>query len=309
VGSLVAYYTLATRLLRPIGGLIEVNVDLQVARAALARIFELLDQAPEIQEEAGARAPAAIRGEVVLKGVSLAWSDGTVALRGVDLTIPAGGVVAIVGPSGGGKSTLAALLPRYLDPQTGEVILDGLDVRSWPLKDLRRHVGFVPQETQLFHDTLAANLRLASRGASEEQILEAVEIAGLGDFVRAAPLGLETVVGEQGLRLSGGERQRLAIARALLKAPTVYILDEATSALDPRTERQVLSRFLDRVRGRTVVLIAPRLTSLVEVDRIFVLGEGGIVSSGTHDDLYRAGGLYRRLYDDQMRGTDELPAS
>ncbi len=304
VGSLVAYYTLATRLLRPIGGLIEVNVDLQVARAALARIFELLDQVPEIREESGARAPAAIRGEVVLEGVGLAWSDGTVALHGVDLKIPAGGVVAIVGPSGGGKSTLAALLPRYLDPQTGEVILDGLDVRRWPLGDLRRNVGFVPQETQLFHDTLAANLRLASRRATDAQILEAVEIAGLGDFVRAAPLGLETVVGEQGLRLSGGERQRLAIARALLKAPTVYILDEATSALDPRTERQVLSRFLDRVRGRTVVLIAHRLTSLVGVDRIFVLSEGGIAASGTHDDLHRAGGLYRRLYDDQMRGGD-----
>jgi len=244
-----------------------------------------------------------------LRGVGLTWSDGTVALHGVDLEIPAGSVVAIVGPSGGGKSTLAGLLPRYLDPHSGEVLLDGLDVRGWPLRELRRSVGLVPQETQLFHDTLAANLRMASRRASDAEIMEAVEVAGLGEFVRSTPEGLETVVGEQGLRLSGGERQRLAIARALLKGPAVYILDEATSALDPRTERQVLSRFLDRVRGRTVILIAHRLTSLVGVDRIFVLSEGGIAASGSHDELYRAGGLYRRLYDDQMRGGDERTAS
>lgn len=309
VGSLVAFYTLATRLLRPISGLIEVNVDLQVARASLARIFELLDLVPEIREEAGARAPLAVRGGIVLDGVGLTWPDGTTALRKVDLEIPPGGVVALVGPSGSGKSTLAALLARYLDPQAGRVILDGQDARGWPLRELRRSVGLVPQETQLFHDTLAANLRLASRRASEAELLDAVEIAGLGEFVRSIPAGLETVVGEQGLRLSGGERQRIALARALLKAPAVYVLDEATSALDPRTERQVLSRFLERVRGRTVVLIAHRLTSLVGVDRIFVLHDGGIVEGGSHEDLYRAGGLYRRLFDDQMRTGDGEPAS
>ena len=309
VGSLVAYYTLATRLLRPIGGLIEVNVDLQVARASLARIFELLDQAPTILEEPAARAPARIRGEIALNGVGLTWPDGTVALRGVEISIPAGGVVALVGPSGSGKSTLAALLPRYLDPQTGAVILDGVDARSWPLRDLRRSIGLVPQETQLFHDTLAANLRLASRRASDVELMQALEAAGLGEFVRSAPAGLATMVGEQGLRLSGGERQRLAIARALLKSPAVYVLDEATSALDPRTERQVLSQFLDRVRGSTVVLIAHRLTSLVGVDRIFVLSDGAIVGSGAHDELYRSGGLYRQLYDDQMREGDAASAS
>jgi ABC-type multidrug transport system fused ATPase/permease subunit len=231
------------------------------------------------------------------------------ALKGVDLAIPAGSVVALVGPSGGGKSTFAALLPRYLDAHSGEVTVDGRDVRSWPLKELRRNIGLVPQETQLFHDALEANLRRASRRATGAQMMEALEIAELGEFVRSIPEGLGTVVGEQGLRLSGGERQRLAIARVLLKAPMVYVLDEATSALDPRTERQVLARFLDRVRGRTVVLIAHRLTSLVGVDRIFVLSEGAIVASGTHEDLYRAGGLYRRLYDDQMRAGDGQAAS
>lgn len=308
VGSLVAYYTLATRLLRPIGGLIEINVDLQVARASLARVFELLDQAPEIREEPGARAPSDVRGEVVVRSVGLDWPDGTLALRDVDLHAPPGSVVALVGPSGGGKSTLAALIPRYLDPQAGSVILDGLDARGWPLRALRRRIGLVPQETQLFHDTLRANLRLASSRATDAQLMEAIDIAGLSEFVRSIPEGLETVVGEQGMRLSGGERQRLAIARVLLKDPAVYVLDEATSALDPRTERQVISGFLDRVRGRTVILIAHRLTSLVGVDRIFVLSEGRIVEQGAHEDLYRAGKLYRRLYDDQMRARDGEPA-
>ncbi len=307
VGSLVAYYTLATRLLRPISGLIEVNVDLQVARASLARIFEMLDLVPEIREQAGAKAPVAVRGHIALSGVGLAWPDGTRALENVELEIPSGGVVAVVGPSGGGKSTLAALLPRYMDPQAGRVTIDGLDIRGWPLRDLRRAVGLVPQETQVFHDTLEANLRLASPGAPEARLLEALELAGLGEFVRSIPEGLKTTVGEQGLRLSGGERQRLALARALLKDPAVHVLDEATSALDPRTERQVLARFLERVRGRTVILIAHRLTSLVGVDRIFVLARGRIEGSGTHEELYRAGGLYKDLYDDQLRRVGEEP--
>ncbi len=309
VGSLVAYYTLATRLLRPISGLIEVNVDIQVARAALARIFEMLDLVPQIREEAGAEVPPVVRGEIALTDVGLTWPDGTRALESVSLSIAAGGVVALVGPSGGGKSTLAALLPRYLDPMTGRIEVDGIDVRRWPLRDLRRAVGLVPQETQVFHDTLEANLRLACPAVPAARLFEAIEIAGLGEFVRSIPEGLATTVGEHGLRLSGGERQRLALARALLKDPAVYVLDEATSALDPRTERQVLSRFLDRVRGATVILIAHRLTSLVGVDRLFVIAEGGIAGSGTHEELYRAGGLYRELYDDQLRRDREEPVA
>ncbi len=301
VGSLVAYYTLATRLLRPIGGLIEINVDLQVARASLARIFELLDQTPEVREAPGARAPSPVRGAVVFRGVGLTWPGGTPALEDVGLEIAPGEVVALVGPSGGGKSTMAALLSRYLDPQRGAVLLDGVDIRDWPLRDLRRAVGLVPQETQLFHDTLAANLRLAAPRATDAALGEVLATAGLHEFLEALPQGLETQVGEQGLRLSGGERQRLALARALLKDPVVHCLDEATSALDPRTERQVLARFLERVRGRTVVLIAHRLTSVAEVDRIYVLSEGRIVEAGSHDALYAASGLYRRLYDDQLR--------
>ena len=301
VGSLVAYYTLATRLYRPISSLIEINVDLQVARASLGRLYELLDQVPDVTEPPGAKAPGTIRGSLALKGVRHTWEGGTQVLRGVDLEIVPGEVVALVGASGSGKSTLAALLPRYLDPGGGEILLDGVDVRLWPLRDLRRTVGLVPQETHLFHDTLAANLRLARRRASDEEIDDAIEVAGLREFVRSLPEGKDTMVGEQGLRLSGGERQRLALARILLKNPALYVLDEATSALDPQTERRVLARFRERVAGRTVLIIAHRLTSLVDLDRIFVLDEGRIVETGRHADLYRAGGLYRRLYDDQVR--------
>ncbi|MEW6745145.1 MAG: ABC transporter ATP-binding protein [Planctomycetota bacterium] len=301
LGSLVAFYTLATRLHRPISGLIDINIDIQVARASLGRVFELLDMEPEVQEARDAEVPARIEGAIRLHGVSMNWPDGTRALDGVDLEIAPGQVVALVGPSGGGKSTLAALVARYLDPQRGEVAIDGLNVRRWKLKALHRAVGLVPQETQLFHDTLAANLRMARPKAADAELLEALEAAGLGDFVRTLPEGLQTKVGEQGLRLSGGERQRLALARALLKAPAIQILDEATSALDPRTERLVLQWFFEKVKGRTVILIAHRLTSITVADRIHVISEGRLVESGTHMELYALGGLYRTLYDDQSR--------
>ncbi len=302
LGSLVAYYTLATRLFRPISGLVGINVDLQVARASLARLFELLDTEPEVREEPRARVPEKIRGRVSLEAVHVTWPDGTRGLAGVDLHVPEGSVVALVGPSGSGKSTLASLLGRYRDPDRGRVVIDGLDARYWKLRALRRAVGIVPQETRLFHDTLRANLLLARPGASDAELLDALEACGLTAFLSRLPDGLDTVVGEEGMRLSGGERQRLALARALLKDPAIHVLDEATSALDPRTERDVLARFFERVRGRTVVLVAHRLTTVTGVDRIFVLHEGRIVEAGTHGELLAAGGLYRTLWDDQLRG-------
>jgi ABC-type multidrug transport system fused ATPase/permease subunit len=229
-------------------------------------------------------------------------------LSGVDLEISPGQVVALVGRTGSGKSTIAAMLSRYIDATEGEIQIDGVSVRRWPLRDLRAAVGLVPQETQLFHDTLAANLRLARRRATDAELLDALEVAGLAAFVRELPQGLDTTVGEQGLRLSGGERQRIALARVLLKEPFLFVLDEATSALDPQTERIVLDRFRARVRGRSVLIIGHRLTSLTDVDRIFVLEAGRIVESGVHVELYQARGLYRRLYDDQLRHDVEANA-
>ncbi len=301
LGSLVAFYTLASRLYRPISGLITINIDLQVARAALSRVYELLETEPQIQEASDAGEPAEIKGTIRLERVGLTWPGGTRALDGVSLAVEPGQIVALVGPTGSGKSTLAALIARYLDPQEGAVVIDGLDARGWKLRALHRAVGLVPQETQLFHDTIAANLRLANRDASDQEIIEALETASLGEFLSNLPDGLETLVGEQGLRLSGGERQRIALARSLLKAPRIHVLDEATSALDPLTERQVLGRYFEKVRGQTVVIIAHRLTSVTNADRIFVLSNGRIVEAGTHSELYKAGGLYRTLFDEQSR--------
>lgn len=301
LGSLVAFYTLASRLYRPISGLIDINIDLQVARASLARVYELLDREPDITEHDEATTPPEPAGAIRLTGVSLTWPGGTRALDDVTMTVEPGQVIALVGPSGSGKSTLAALAARYLDPQQGTVSIDDLDVRLWKLRSLHRAVGLVPQETQLFHDTIAGNLRLARPDASDAELIEALEVTGLGEFISNLPEGMETVVGEQGLLISGGERQRLALARALLKAPRIHILDEATSALDPRTERRVLSRYFEAIRGRTVILIAHRLTSVTNADRIFVLSDGRLVESGTHNELYQSGGLYRVLFDEQSR--------
>ncbi len=304
VGTLVAFYALAQRLYRPISQLIDVNVDLQIARASLARVYELLDTEPEVQEAPDATVPAPIRGAIRLDGVGLRWPDGTLACRDVTLRVEPGQRVALVGPSGGGKSTLAAMLARALDPQTGALAIDGLDLRRWKLRELRQTVGLVPQETLLFHDTLAANLRLARRDASDAELVDALESVMLGPFLAGLPDGLGTIIGEHGLRLSGGERQRLALARALLKAPVVHVLDEATSALDPLTERRVLRGYYERAAGRTVILIAHRLTSVTDCDRIFVIEAGHLVESGSHAELYGAGGLYRRLFDEQAQGLE-----
>ena len=301
VGTLVAFYTLANRLYRPISGLIDVNIDLQMARASLARVYALVDEEPEVRDPADPAPLPPVAGRLELAGVGLAYPGGSRVLDRVDLEIEAGQSVALVGPSGSGKSTLSALLARYLDPTQGAVRLDGVDLRAIRLRELRKRVGLVPQETLLFHDTVAANLRLARPDATDGKLVEVLSDVALGDFLAGLPEGLDTIVGAQGLRLSGGERQRLALARALLKDAPLLILDEATSALDPGTERRVLSRLFEQRAGRTTILIAHRLTSITDVDRILVLSEGRLVQTGTHDELYRRPGLYRALWDDQSR--------
>lgn len=300
LGSLVAFYTLAARIYRPVSGLVDLNIDLQVAIASLRRVFALLDVEPQVREAPDATVPAAVRGAVQVAGAGLVL-DGQRILRDVGLTIAPGEVVGLVGPSGSGKSTLAALLSRTLDPSEGTVALDGLDLRRWKLSRLRDAVGLVPQETQLFHDTLEANLRFARPDATRAELLDVLRAVQLEALVERLPEGLETPLGEGGMRLSGGERQRLALARALLKHPAFLILDEATSALDPLTERLVLERFLARLAGSTVLLVAHRLTTLTDVDRIFVLDQGRLVEHGTHPELMTRSGLYRTLFDEQLR--------
>ncbi len=300
LGTLVAFYTLAGRLHRPISLLVDIHIELATARAALRRVYHLIDLEPWIRELPGASAPATVAGRLEFAGVDFAW-ENTPILHAITAAIAPGERVAIVGPSGSGKSTLAALAARFLDPTRGSVRLDGLELLRWRLADLRRAVGVVPQEAQLFHDSLAANLRLAAPHAGEVELVEVLEAMQLGPFLAGLPEGLATQVGESGLRLSGGERQRLALARALLAQPVVLILDEATSALDARTERAVLDELSRRLRGRTLVMIAHRLTSVQDFDRILVVREGRLVESGSHTELLAQGGVYRELYDEQVR--------
>jgi ABC-type multidrug transport system fused ATPase/permease subunit len=300
IGTLIAFYTLAGRLHRPISLLVDINIELQMARAALARVYHLVDLVPWIRELPDARAPERVNGRLELEHVDFAW-ENTPILHDLTATIAPGERVAIVGPSGSGKSTVAALVSRFLDPTRGTVRLDGLELTRWKLSDLRRAVGVVPQEAQLFHDTLAENLRMAAPRASDAELVEALGAMQLGPFLAGLQDGLETQVGESGLRLSGGERQRLALARALLADPKVLILDEATSALDARTERAVLDTLKERLRGRTQIMIAHRLTSVQDCDRILVVRAGRLVEVGTHAELIARAGIYREMVEDQGR--------
>jgi ATP-binding cassette, subfamily B, bacterial MsbA len=239
-----------------------------------------------------------VRG-IRFEGVTFRYDDEAV-LRDVSFEVAAGERIALVGPSGAGKTTLVNLLPRFYDVTSGRILLNGADLRDYTLRSLRRQIGLVTQETFLFNDSIAANIAYGSPDATRERIEEAARQAQAHEFVTALPQGYETVVGERGVRLSGGQRQRLAIARAILRNPPILILDEATSALDTESERLVQAALESVMAGRTVFAIAHRLSTITRCNRILVLDSGRVVESGTHSELLAAGGLYRRLYDLQF---------
>jgi len=236
--------------------------------------------------------------------VGFRYGDGDPVLGGISLTIPKGKVVALVGPSGAGKTTLADLLPRFHDPTEGRILLDGVPLTRLKRRSLRALMGVVSQDTVLLNNTVFANIAYGSPDATRERVEAAAEAANAAGFIRQLPQGFDTVLGERGTRLSGGQRQRIAIARALLRDPPILILDEATSALDTESERLVQQAIDRLMQDRTVLVIAHRLATVRDADEIVVLDEGRIVQLGTHDELYRAGGLYRRLHDLQFREDD-----
>ena len=245
-------------------------------------------------------------GEVRFEEVRFGYQPGTVALDGISLTVPAGSTVALVGPSGAGKSTLLNLIPRFYDADAGRIAIDGQEIGSVTLASLRGAIALVSQEVSLFDDTVRANIAYGRFGASEADIEAAAAAAGADRFIRELPQGYDTLVGEHGVRLSGGQRQRIAIARAMLKDAPILLLDEATSALDSESERQVQAALRSLMRGRTTVVIAHRLSTVIGADLICVMDRGRIVETGRHAQLLARNGLYARLYDTQFAAEREL---
>ncbi|MBM3490370.1 MAG: ABC transporter ATP-binding protein [Alphaproteobacteria bacterium] len=304
LGAFTSFLAALLMAYQPLKSLATFNTAIQEGLAAAERIFALLDTRPAIGEVADAPELRLTAGQVRFEAVGFAYAGGRAALSGVDLTVPAGKVVALVGASGAGKSTLLNLIPRFYDVSAGAVRIDGQDVRQVSLRSLRAAVGLVAQEAQLFDDTVAANIAYGRPGASREAIVAAARAAAAHDFIAALPQGYDTAVGENGVRLSGGQRQRLAIARAMLKDAPILLLDEATSALDAESERQVQEALRRLMHGRTTLLIAHRLSTVQSADEIHVLDGGRIVETGSHRDLLARAGTYARLHALQAQGAE-----
>ncbi|MFV0131084.1 ABC transporter ATP-binding protein [Streptomyces sp. HMX112] len=296
IGTLVAFVSLQQGLFRPAVSLLSTGVEIQTSLALFQRIFEYLDLPADITEPDAPVRLAEVRGEVRFEGVSFRYDDKSApTLLGIDVTVPAGGSLAVVGPTGSGKSTLSYLVPRLYDVTGGRVRLDGVDVRDLDFDTLARAVGVVSQETYLFHASVADNLRFAKPEATDEEIEAAARAAQIHDHIASLPDGYDTLVGERGYRFSGGEKQRLAIARTILRDPPVLILDEATSALDTRTERAVQQAIDALSAGRTTITIAHRLSTVRDADEIIVMDQGRVAERGRHEELLERRGRYAAL--------------
>jgi subfamily B ATP-binding cassette protein MsbA len=295
-------------LMAPLKRVTDINEYVQKGLAAAESVFRLIDE--EAEPDRGTRALGRARGEIRFEGVSFHYGDpGRLALEAIDFSIAPGQTVALVGPSGAGKTTLANLVPRFYHPTRGRLLLDGHDLESLTLTSLRANIALVSQDVVLFNDTVAANIAYgAMSGAAEKDVVAAAEAAHAMEFIRGMPQGLATLVGENGVKLSGGQRQRLAIARALLKNAPVLVLDEATSALDTESERHVQAALEALMRGRTTIVIAHRLSTVENADRIVVLDSGRIVETGTHRELLERGGLYDKLYRIQFAPGESVTA-
>jgi len=295
IASFLPFLVALFQVTQPLKRVLNVSGPLQQGIAAGASVFEVLDSPTE--PEGGNRPLTRARGEVEFRHVSFEYvAEKGAVLRDVSLKVPAGATVAIVGRSGSGKSTLVSLLPRFYDPTAGSVLLDGVDIREYPLRDLRRQISLVSQEVVLFNDTIRNNIVFGASGVGETQLQDAVRAAFVLEFVQQLPQGLDTLVGDRGVLLSGGQRQRIAIARALLRDTPVLILDEATSALDTAAERHIQAALEQLVRNRTTFVIAHRLSTVEGADRILVMRDGVIAEYGAHSELIARRGVYAELH-------------
>ncbi|MEN6642760.1 MAG: ABC transporter ATP-binding protein [Armatimonadia bacterium] len=305
MGELIAFRTYLMMLYTPIIALVTVNDTINTVMTAVERIFETLDTVPEQQERRDAVRLGKIDGRVEFDKLSFGYEPGELVLEDISFVAEPGSSTALVGPSGSGKTTLIHFIPRFYDPSSGRVLVDGYDVQDVTLNSLRNNIGMVMQESFLFMGTLRENIKYGRPEATDEEVVQASIAANCHDFIMEFPDGYETLVGERGTRLSGGQRQRISIARALLRNPRILILDEATSALDSESEA-LIQEALDRLmKGRTTFTIAHRLSTVMNADVILVLDQGKIVERGTHAELASAGGLYARLCDVQFKKAEE----
>ena len=303
LGGLVTFFGYVAIAGAPMTGLSRSFAFVQQGIAAGDRVFELLDQDVELQEAPDAITVPALTGRVEFRGVDFAYQSDQPILTDINLCVNAGTMVALVGPSGAGKTSLVNLIPRFYDPWDGSVLVDGYDLRMVKTASLRAQIGLVPQETVLFGVSVLENIAHGRLDAAEEEIIAAAQAANAHDFITALPDGYRTILGERGASLSGGQRQRIAIARAILRNPPILILDEATSSLDAESESLVQSALERLMRGRTTFVIAHRLSTILHADQIVVLDQGALAEQGTHEELLTLGGVYARLYERQLAVT------
>jgi ABC-type transport system involved in Fe-S cluster assembly fused permease/ATPase subunit len=304
IGGFVMINAMLIQLYMPLNFIGTVYREIKQGLIDLEAMFKVLDQAPEVVDRPGAGAIDIGEGAIRFQDVEFSYEANRKILKGISFHVPAGRTVAVVGPSGAGKSTLSRILFRFYDIQSGSVTIDGQDVREVNQTSLRRQIGIVPQDTVLFNDTIAYNIRYGRIDASDEEVREAARMAQIDGFIESLPEGFDTMVGERGLKLSGGEKQRVAIARTILKAPPILVLDEATSALDTHTEKEIQSALNTVSEGRTTIVIAHRLSTVVSADEILVLVKGEIVERGGHDSLMAQEGVYASMWNRQ-READE----
>lgn len=304
IGDFVFVNAMLMQLSIPLNFIGFIYREIRQAMTDIEQMFDLLDVKEEVTDRDGASALVVSDGKVTFDDVHFSYDANRPILKGISFEVPAGKTVAIVGPSGAGKSTISRLLFRFYDVQQGSIRIDGQDIRDVTQESLRAAIGMVPQDTVLFNDTIAYNVRYGRPSASEDEVAQAADLAQIGTFIAALPDGYRTMVGERGLKLSGGEKQRVAIARTILKAPPVLMLDEATSALDTQTEQEIQAA-LDLVsRGRTTLVIAHRLSTVISADEIIVLQDGRIAERGRHAELLAARGLYASMWDRQREATE-----
>ena len=308
-GDLIAFLLYTIFVAGAVGSLTGLYSQFQEALGASARIFELLDTETDLKMPSVPGHPGQVQGHVAFKNVDFHYGDRgeELVLSNITLDASPGKVTALVGLSGAGKSTLVSLIPRFYDPLSGQILLDGQDIRELDILELRRHIGIVPQETQLFSGTVRENIRYGRSEATDTEVEEAAKAANAHGFIQDFEAGYETIVGERGVKLSGGQRQRVAIARALLKNPRILILDEATSSLDSESEALVQEALDTLMQGRTTFVIAHRLSTIQNADQILVLDGGQVSQSGSHQELMTRGGLYKQLFDQQFRRGAPVP--